>query len=497
MNRSFIGIWLFLFILCFSVTANAQDTQSPLPPVLNLVSVEQATGYTILQWTAGGSTDVAGYVIYLYINGEGYAIDTLYQPYATSYTNTDSNAGFYSESYVIAAIDSSDNISALSNFLNTIYLNVSIDTCANNIDLVWNPYQSTTAGVYDYRIHYSVNGDPYINAGSNLPDDTTFSTGSFESYSGYCFYVEASLDNGLSSLSNITCIDTDLPVPPEWINADFASYTGEGYVELSFTIDPLTEYRLYSIERSTDSLSGYSSVQEAYATAGKIIFTDEYPVEGINYYRLAALNSCNEAVKYSNIASTIDLSGEWRDEGIILEWNRYYEWYGGIEYFRILRNNRGYYEEIAVTDATHNTFSDDPLDFIYETGQQNVCYRIIAEEGSNPYYSGARSYSSALCIEQPAKIFVPNTFTPDGNGLNETFAPILSFTPLMYRMIIKDRSGRTLFETKDHRRAWDGRYAGGRLPEDVYIWFLEAQTPEGKIIKKSGTITIIFNNDTP
>ena len=74
--------------------------------------------------------------------------------------------------------------------------------------------------------------------------------------------------------------------------------------------------------------------------------------------------------------------------------------------------------------------------------------------------------------------------------------PALSFTPLDYTMVIKSRAGLSVFTTKDHLEAWDGRMGDKILPEDVYIWFIEAVTPGGKTIRKNGTVTIIFNRNS-
>ncbi|MBN1387498.1 MAG: gliding motility-associated C-terminal domain-containing protein [Bacteroidales bacterium] len=475
----------------------AQDTERPLPPILDLVTVDPFSGHTDLEWTAGGSPDVAGYVIYLYIEEEGYAIDTIFQPYASSYTNTDSNAEFYSESYVIAAIDSSENISPLSNFLNTIFIRGELDTCAHRIELIWNTYKSEDPEVSEYRIYSSFEGNDYVFTGSTPVNDTAFSIESFESYSEYCFYVEARLSNGSSSFSNIFCINTNLPIPPSWINADYASINDDGSVQLSFTIDPLSEYTRYRIERSNDTLSGFVHVIDKYGDDLRIEYTDYMKPDDVAYYRLAALNSCDEPVVYSNLASTINLNLTMDTDLIRLQWNGYYQWRGGVSVYRISRNISGFFEEIATVNGNDTTFTDDIKTFLYETGQGNICYRVIAEEGYNPYYYNAISASDTKCIEQPVKIYVPNAFTPDNNSLNDIFRPVLSFTPVMYKMIITNRAGITLFKTTDYLEGWDGRHENVKLPEDVYIWLIEVETPEGKIITKTGTVTIIFNLDTP
>lgn len=487
----------FLILVFLMPVLPAQDTERPLPPVLDLVTVDPFTGNSALEWTAGGSADVAGYVIYLYLNEEGYAIDTIFNPFATSYINTASNASFFTESYVIAAIDSSDNVSPLSNFLNTIYLEVQIDTCGNSLDLVWNKYQSDEPGVVEYRVNYSINGSPYTVDGQNPANDTTFSFESFESYSEYCFFIEAVLTNGLSSYSNKKCINTDLPIPPEWINANFASYQENGTVSLSFSIDPVTEYEKYRIERSSDTSGISETLYTAFSPDGPIEYIDTDPRQGVNYYRLAALNACDEPVVYSNYASTINLSAIISDDNIHLRWNSYYNWRGGISLQKVYRNNDGIFTEIANLPGTDTSYIDNFNNFLYETTRKDVCYMIIAEEGINQYITDAVSISDIACIEQPLKVFVPNAFTPDDNTINEIFKPVLSFTPAKYRMLIKNRAGITLFRTDNYLEGWDGKHGSRKLPEDVYIWFIEAETPEGKTITKSGTVAVIFNQDAP
>ncbi|MDT8400461.1 MAG: gliding motility-associated C-terminal domain-containing protein [Bacteroidales bacterium] len=489
--KNFISAILLICLLCCAAYLSAQDTERPLSPTLDLVTVNPFTGHTSLNWTPSTSPDVAGYIIYLFLNEEGYAIDTIYQPDAATYTNVSSNASYYSESYVIAAIDSSDNVSPLSNFLSTVFITGQIDSCKHEIDLLWNAYLSDSPAVNEYLVYFSRDGSDYVIAGTTA--DTIFSIESFESYSEYCFYIEATLSDGSASLSNLFCRNTDLPAPPEWINANYASYNEDGSVHLSFKVDPLTEYNRYRIERSTDLASGFVDIHETNNTTGLIEYTDESPPAGIKYYRLAALNSCGEPIVYSNPASTINLNLSLEDGLLRINWNPYHLWRGGVSLYRIFRNNSGYFEEIAAVAANDTSYTDELETFMYKTSQENICYRIIAEEAYNPYFDGASSTSEVKCFEQPMNIYVPNAFTPDGNLVNDIFRPVLSFTPVRYKMIIKNRAGITLFHTDDPLEGWDGSQGSRRLPEDVYIWFIEAETPEGKIISKTGTITIILN----
>ncbi len=69
----------------------------------------------------------------------------------------------------------------------------------------------------------------------------------------------------------------------------------------------------------------------------------------------------------------------------------------------------------------------------------------------------------------PATIFVPNTFTPNGDGLNDVFIPagknIASMT-----LRIFDRWGELLYETTDLDMGWDGTYRGALVRNDIYVW---------------------------
>jgi gliding motility-associated-like protein len=68
-------------------------------------------------------------------------------------------------------------------------------------------------------------------------------------------------------------------------------------------------------------------------------------------------------------------------------------------------------------------------------------------------------------------LFIPNTFTPTRNGINDKFfaygAGIISF-----QMRIYDRWGQLIFETNDLNDGWDGMYKGRRVQEDTYVYVI-------------------------
>lgn len=92
--------------------------------------------------------------------------------------------------------------------------------------------------------------------------------------------------------------------------------------------------------------------------------------------------------------------------------------------------------------------------------------------------------SNELCIDilvvDDITIHVPNAFTPDGDGINDVFAPVLlSVDPDEYLFMVFDRWGAEVFTTTDVGSAWNGGYRnqGEVLPTGVYVWRLTARDP--------------------
>lgn len=66
----------------------------------------------------------------------------------------------------------------------------------------------------------------------------------------------------------------------------------------------------------------------------------------------------------------------------------------------------------------------------------------------------------------------PNAFTPNSDGYNDVFKPLISGSS-QYKMTIANRWGTVLFTTFDPEQGWDGRYLNSACPEGVYFVVLE------------------------
>lgn len=82
-------------------------------------------------------------------------------------------------------------------------------------------------------------------------------------------------------------------------------------------------------------------------------------------------------------------------------------------------------------------------------------------------------------------IYVPNTFTPDGDGINDIFFPVISdgFDLVGARLEIYDRWGELIFESTGNDLGWNGFYKGELCKTDTYVWKLTAKAVMTDFVK--------------
>jgi gliding motility-associated-like protein len=91
----------------------------------------------------------------------------------------------------------------------------------------------------------------------------------------------------------------------------------------------------------------------------------------------------------------------------------------------------------------------------------------------------------------PNFIFVPNTFTPNGDGNNEALYVRSEIISKLEYFRVFDRWGNIVFETADKNVGWDGNYGNKEAQSGVYVYSLSAICTNGNNIKKSGNVTLV------
>jgi len=87
-------------------------------------------------------------------------------------------------------------------------------------------------------------------------------------------------------------------------------------------------------------------------------------------------------------------------------------------------------------------------------------------------------------------VFVPNAFSPNGDGVND-FLYVRSLCMKSMDFIVFDRFGNKVFETTVQDKGWDGTFKGKPMEVGTYMWELSALLSDGTHIAKSGNVTLV------
>ena len=129
------------------------------------------------------------------------------------------------------------------------------------------------------------------------------------------------------------------------------------------------------------------------------------------------------------------------------------------------------------------------------SNQQNTTY-FFKDAGTYPValvvkniWGCADTVVKALKIEEDLTIYIPDVFTPNGDGLNETFLPVLRSIK-HYNLMIFNRWGEKLFETNDLNQGWNGIFNDVDCPNDVYVWKILISATNGQSKVLTGTVLL-------
>jgi gliding motility-associated-like protein len=90
----------------------------------------------------------------------------------------------------------------------------------------------------------------------------------------------------------------------------------------------------------------------------------------------------------------------------------------------------------------------------------------------------------------PEALFIPNSFTPNNDGLNDIFKPI-SLNQKIILFSIYNSWGEKIVEMHDENASWDGMHKGLKTEEGVYNYIIMYSDIDNNIKKTSGIITLI------
>ena len=92
---------------------------------------------------------------------------------------------------------------------------------------------------------------------------------------------------------------------------------------------------------------------------------------------------------------------------------------------------------------------------------------------------GCKSSDFVIIKVLDGDFYIPNSFTPNGDGINDIFRPILIHFQELNYFKIYNRFGQLVFETNQIGVGWDGIYKGVKQDIGNYVWMIEAKAKKG------------------
>jgi len=121
----------------------------------------------------------------------------------------------------------------------------------------------------------------------------------------------------------------------------------------------------------------------------------------------------------------------------------------------------------------------------HDTGYYNIQLAVRS------IYGCVDTINGRIYVRPEWSIFIPNTFTPNGDGINDGFSAF-GTNITEYDMWILDRWGGKIYHSTDINKQWNGTYFenGTQCQTDVYVYKIKARDIHGKMHTYIGHVTL-------
>jgi gliding motility-associated-like protein len=147
-----------------------------------------------------------------------------------------------------------------------------------------------------------------------------------------------------------------------------------------------------------------------------------------------------------------------------------------------------YYSDVSYYDTTVNVYHE----FIPDNPEQLNTFEVVLYTVSE--FGCIDSTNRTIRMIPVVLVYVPNAFTPDEDGFNNTFYPVISgaFSDTGYEFLIFNRWGELIFESDIVGEGWDGFYHGNKCQDGVYTWKLRVgHTYDNEIEEFVGHVSLL------
>lgn len=485
------------------------DNVPPDQTNLTCASVDTASGNVMLEWARSRSDDTYGYMLFYFEDFN--RTDTVFGADSLShvYSKNGINALIRPETLSVVPFDSCFDSTSLwynqaaDNLrFRTMYIDTTdFEKCAGKLAFNWQmPRQGFPVGVRNlsgFRVYRKTNNQASQVIATLSSIDSVFVDSGLVAGNKYT-YVICPFDDqlGKEALSNKVVIDLGKKNTPDFLYIKSIVNNHEsGLNEINVYADTTAETVSYSLFRSLLEQDKFMKVEQLDEDlTSEFIITDfsGNAAQTDYYYQVAAIDGCQEIIGRSQIVKSIYLQGTKNVQDLInkVNWTNYegFDTAGtDVDYYDLYRVTTGSDEELLSSEPRAFKYTDNLQTIDLVSG--SVCYYVSAqEEEGNVFGFSEVSISNLLCLDYPPTVFLPNAFTPDGDGLNDRFLPFVNFIdPTDYELRIYDRTGIMIFQTTDPLEGWDG--SGESI--GIFAFQLTLSNARGEALRYAGKVQLI------
>jgi gliding motility-associated-like protein len=96
-----------------------------------------------------------------------------------------------------------------------------------------------------------------------------------------------------------------------------------------------------------------------------------------------------------------------------------------------------------------------------------------------------------IIVYDGPEIYVPNVFTPNGDGLNDLFSAFPVGMKSVQYFSVYNRLGLLIFTSNNRFQKWDGKFKGTKQPTGTYVWVADGVDYRGQRIQRKGTVLLL------
>lgn len=116
----------------------------------------------------------------------------------------------------------------------------------------------------------------------------------------------------------------------------------------------------------------------------------------------------------------------------------------------------------------------NPFNYAYRSSGNKRIVQIVENE------FGCLDTNTQQVYVEPYTVFIPNTFTPDGDLFNNQFYAVAALPSYEWHLQMFNRWGEKVWESYDQNAQWDGTYQGTISPDGIYTYLLQLTTCGGE-----------------